>query len=226
MKTEEFLSTLDALVAEKHLLKHPFYKLWSEGKLTRENIREYAVSYYPHVAAFPMYVSGVHSSCEDPALRLELLDNLVEEEGGSVNHPALWRRFAVALGAPEEDLSIVARTPEVAAAISEFRRATREGSLAEGLAALYAYESQIPEISRTKREGLAAFYGIDAPEATRFFTVHEEADVWHRRVERDALGRVATTPVDQERALAAAERCLDALNRALDGVMRENTLAA
>ncbi len=226
MKTEEFLSTLDALVAEKHLLKHPFYKLWSEGKLTRANIREYAVSYYPHVAAFPTYVSGVHSSCEDPALRLELLDNLVEEEGGSVNHPALWRRFAAALGAPEEDLSIVARTPEVAAAISEFRRATREGSLAEGLAALYAYESQIPEISRTKREGLAAFYGIDAPEATRFFTVHEEADVWHRRVERDALGRVATTPVDQERALAAAERCLDALNRALDGVMRENSLAA
>lgn len=226
MKTEEFLSTLDALVAEKHLLKHPFYKLWSEGKLTRENIREYAVSYYPHVAAFPMYVSGVHSVCEDPALRLELLDNLVEEEGGSENHPALWRRFAAALGAPEEDLSIVARTPEVAAAISEFRRATREGSLAEGLAALYAYESQIPEISRTKREGLAAFYGIDAPEATRFFTVHEEADVWHRRVERDALGRVATTPVDQERALAAAERCLDALNRALDGVMRENSLAA
>ncbi|HEU5249820.1 MAG TPA: CADD family putative folate metabolism protein [Thermoanaerobaculia bacterium] len=226
MKTEEFLSTLDALVAEKHLLRHPFYKLWSEGKLTRENIREYAVSYYPHVAAFPMYVSGVHSGCEDPALRLELLDNLVEEEGGSVNHPALWRRFAAALGAPEEDLSIVARTPEVAAAISEFRRATREGSVAEGLAALYAYESQIPEISRTKREGLAAFYGIDAPEATRFFTVHEEADVWHRRVERDALGRVATTPVDQERALAAAERCLDALNRALDGVMRENSLAA
>lgn len=226
MKTEEFLDTLDALVAEKHLLKHPFYTLWSEGKLTRGNIREYAVSYYPHVAAFPTYVSGVHSGCEDPALRLELLDNLVEEEGGSVNHPALWRRFAAALGASEEELSIVARTPEVAAAISEFRRATREGSVAEGLAALYAYESQIPEISRTKREGLAAFYGIDAPEATRFFTVHEDADVWHRRVERDALGRIATTPVDQEKALAAAERCLDALNRALDGIMRENALAA
>jgi pyrroloquinoline-quinone synthase len=113
----------------------------------------------------------------------------------------------------------------VAAAIAEFRRATREGSVAEGLAALYAYESQIPEISRTKREGLAAFYGIDDPESTRFFTVHEEADVWHRQVEREALGRVAATPVDQERALASAERCLDALNGALDGVMRENGLA-
>jgi pyrroloquinoline-quinone synthase len=226
MNTEEFLNNLDALVEKKHLLKHPFYVLWSEGKLTREHIREYAISYYPHVAAFPRYVSGVHSGCDDPTLRLELLENLVEEEGGAVNHPALWRRFAAALGAAEEDLSIEPRTPEVAAAIAEFRRATREGSVPEGLAALYAYESQIPEISRTKREGLSAFYGIDEPEAVRFFSVHEEVDVWHRKVEREALGRVATTPAEREKALAAAGRCLVALNRALDGVMRENGLAS
>jgi pyrroloquinoline-quinone synthase len=226
MNTEEFLNRLDSLVAEKHLLKHRFYTLWSEGRLSRENIRDYAISYYPHVAAFPTYVSGVHSGCDDPALRLELLENLVEEEGGPVNHPALWRRFAAALGAAEGDLAIAPRTPEVAAAIGEFRRATREGSVAEGIAALYAYESQIPEISRTKREGLAAFYGIDDPDATRFFTVHEEADVWHRKVERDALARVTVTEADREKALAAANRCLDALNRALDGVMRETGLTA
>ncbi len=225
MKTEEFLDALDALVAEKHLLKHPFYTLWSEGKLTRDHIREYAVSYYPHVAAFPTYVSGVHSGCDDPALRAELLENLVEEESGPVNHPALWRRFANALGASEADLSVSPRTAEVADAIAEFRRTTR-ASVPEGLAALYAYESQIPEISKTKREGLLAFYGIDDPEATRFFTVHEEADVWHRQVERQALGRVAQTGEDHENALAAAGRCLDALNRVLDGVMRENGLAA
>ena len=61
--------------------------------------------------------------------------------------------------------------------------------MTEGLAALYAYESQIPEVSKTKREGLAAFYGIADEDATRFFSVHEEADVWHRQVEREALGR-------------------------------------
>ena len=94
-------------------------------------------------------------------------------------------------------------------------------AVAEGLAALYAYESQIPEVSRSKREGLAAFYGISDSEATRFFSVHEKADVWHRQVEREALGKVAATPEERERALAAASRCLDALNRALDGVLRE-----
>ena len=224
MTREEFLTALDSLIAEKHLLQHPFYRLWSQGKLTRENLREYAVSYYPHVAAFPTYVSAVHSGCEDAALRQDLLENLIEEERGTENHPALWRRFAAALGAAESDLASAPRTPEVAEAIAEFRRATRESSVAEGLAALYAYESQIPEVSKTKREGLAAFYGIVDEDATRFFSVHEAADVWHRQVEREALGRVADTPEKRERALAAARRCCDALNRALDGVMRENAL--
>ena len=224
MTREEFLDALDALIAEKHLLKHPFYQLWSRGELTREDLREYAISYYPHVAAFPTYVSGVHSGCEDAALRQELLENLIEEERGAENHPALWRRFAAFLGAEDSQLSPTPRTPEVAEAIAEFRRATRDGSVAEGLAALYAYESQIPEVSRTKREGLAAFYGIQDPDAIRFFSVHEKADVWHRQVEREALGRVADTPERRREALAAARRCCDALNRALDGVMRENLL--
>ena len=220
-----FLDALDSLVAEKHLLKHPFYVLWTEGRLTRENLREYAVSYYPHVAAFPRYVSGVHSNCEDAVLRSELLENLIEEERGEANHPELWRRFAGALGAGADSLTATARTPEVAALIECFLETTRTGSVAEGLAALYAYESQIPEIARTKREGLAAFYGITDSDAVRFFTVHEEADVWHRQVEREALGRAAVSDADREKALSAAGRCLDALNRALDGVMRENGLA-
>jgi pyrroloquinoline-quinone synthase len=224
MTSSEFLEALDRLVAEKHLLKHPFYVRWTQGRLTRENIREYAISYYPHVAAFPRYVSGVHSGCEEAVLRQELLENLIEEERGAQNHPALWRRFAAALGANESDLNARPRTPEIRDAIAEFSDATRSGSVAEGLAALYAYESQIPEISKTKREGLASFYGIEDPDATRFFTVHEQADVWHRQVEREALGRVAQSEQDRQRALAAASRCLDALNRALDGVMRENGL--
>jgi pyrroloquinoline-quinone synthase len=224
MTREEFLAALDAVIAEKHLLKHPFYQLWSRGELKLETLREYAISYYPHVAAFPTYVSGVHAGCEDPALRQELLENLIEEERGTENHPALWRKFAAALGAAASDLAVSPRTPEVAAAIAEFRRATREGSTAEGLAALYAYESQIPEVSKTKREGLCAFYGIEEGDATRFFSVHEKADVWHREVEREALSRVADTPETREKALDAARRCCDALNRALDGVMRENAL--
>src|SRR5262245_54947829 len=124
MTREQFIEALDALITEKHLLKHPFYQLWSRGELTLETLREYAVSYYPHVAAFPTYVSGVHSGCEDAALRQELLENLIEEERGGENHPALWRKFAAALGAAETDLAAAPRAPEAAEAIAEFGRTT------------------------------------------------------------------------------------------------------
>ena len=49
----EFFRELDARVAKYDLLCHPFYKAWSEGQLTREDLREYALDYYEHVRAFP-----------------------------------------------------------------------------------------------------------------------------------------------------------------------------
>ena len=50
---------------EYHLLKHPFYQAWNEGKLNREIIKDYAEQYYQHVKAFPRYISATHSLCED-----------------------------------------------------------------------------------------------------------------------------------------------------------------
>src|SRR5262245_65561475 len=143
MTREEFLDALDAVIAGKHLLNHPFYQLWSRGELKLETLREYAISYYPHVAAFPTYVSGVHASCEDAALRQELLENLIEEERGSENHPALWRKFAASLGAAASDLAAVPRTPEVAEAVAQFLYETRSASGAGGVAEIYAAETAI-----------------------------------------------------------------------------------
>jgi pyrroloquinoline-quinone synthase len=58
---------------------------------------------------------------------------------------------------------------------------------AEGIAALYAYESQIPEICISKIEGLKTFYGMTSQNDWRYFTVHIEADKEHARVERELL---------------------------------------
>src|SRR5260370_6881219 len=141
MTREEFLETLDCLVAQKHLLKHAFYKMWREGRLSREILREYAVTYYPQVAAFPRYVSGVHAGCEDTALRCELLENLIEEERGEENHPFLWRRFATALGAAEQDLDARPRTPAAADAGGAFSRPTPPPPTPPGLPTPHHSES-------------------------------------------------------------------------------------
>jgi pyrroloquinoline-quinone synthase len=88
----------------------------------------------------------------------------------------------------------------------------------EGLAALYAYESQIPEISTTKIEGLKKFYNLDTEDALVFFAVHEHADEIHRTVTREALVRMCETGEQKQAALDAAREAADAFNLLLDGV--------
>src|SRR5438874_8807905 len=98
----KYLDNIDDDIAAKHLLKHPFYLAWTRGELSRAALADYAGQYYHHVAAFPTYLSAVHSSCDDQATRQQLLDNLTDEEAGSPNHPELWLQFASGIGVEEE----------------------------------------------------------------------------------------------------------------------------
>src|SRR5688572_16352465 len=147
------ISLLDA-VMEYSMLKHPFYQAWSEGKLSQSVLSEYAKQYYAHVRAFPTYVSAVHSRCEDIATRQTLLENLIEEERGDENHPELWLRFAEGLGVKRDDVRNAELLQSTEDSVARLKSLTRSEDYRQGLAALYAYESQIPEVARTKREGL------------------------------------------------------------------------
>src|SRR5690349_7701203 len=140
------LDKLDNDIAEKHLLKHPFYLAWTRGELSREALADYAQQYYHHVTAFPTYLSAVHSNCDDQETRKQLLRNLIDEEAGSPNHPELWLQFAEALGVSTTQVAGADKWTETSNLIDAFHRICSERSTAEGLAALYAYESQIPAI--------------------------------------------------------------------------------
>src|ERR1700675_4880885 len=100
----QHLDNIDNDIAEKHLLKHPFYLAWTRGELSREALSDYARQYYHHVAAFPTYLSAVHANCEDQATRKQVLGNLNDEEAGSPNHPDLWLKFAEGLGLEPADV--------------------------------------------------------------------------------------------------------------------------
>ena len=67
MTTAEFFEQLDARIGKYDLLGHPFYKAWSAGQLTRDDLREYAQDYYPHVEAFPSYLAALGRRLEDGA---------------------------------------------------------------------------------------------------------------------------------------------------------------
>ena len=218
MTTLKTSSLIDSKVAERAMLKHPFYQAWTEGRLPLDTLRAYARQYFHHVEAFPRAVSAVHSACADRDGRRMLAENLAEEEGieaGKQDHATLWLMFACGLGESEEGVRAEQLNTETQALIDTFRKLSRQ-SYAAGLGALYAYESQFPAVAGAKIEGLIERYGISDEETLRFFRVHESADVEHSSVCRALLDRLAE---DQKaEAVAAGEELAGALWNFLSGV--------
>ena len=225
----EFWKRFEERVAPFDLLQHPFYQAWSNGELTRPELREYAAEYWHHVSAFPTYLSGLHARLPDGELRREVLRNLVDEEGvdaaNARPHSDLWMDFAAGMGATPAEVRTRTVQPETAALVATYREMTQQAAPIAALAALYAYESKVPAIARTKAAGLAEHYATDGAPA-RYFTLHQTADVHHAQVWRDLIdAQLAADPDAAERALDAAGHAAKALWNALDGIERERMLA-
>lgn len=221
---QNYLHEIDNDIATRHLLKHPFYLAWTRGELSREALADYVRQYYHHVAAFPTYLSAIHANCDDQSTRKEVLRNLIDEEAGSPNHPELWLNFAEGLGVSAREAQKAQKWPETKNLIDTFRSVCRDGSTAEGLVALYAYESQIPAICESKIDGLKKYYGFADPKHYQYFSVHIEADREHSAAERKLLGRHVGNQ-NFESVRASVNRVLDALWEMLSGVCRRHAIA-
>src|SRR5438477_582394 len=148
----------------------------------------------------------------------------VEGKAGSPSEREIWLKFAGGLGVVRSDVRQAEKWLETKGLIDAFRSVCRDGSTAEGLAALYAYESQIPAICESKVDGLKKHYGFNDPEHYEYFSVHIEADRKHSAAERNMLsGYIDNHNVDKVRA--AAQRILDALWEMLSGVCRRHAIA-
>jgi pyrroloquinoline-quinone synthase len=215
MSDTQLLEKIDAAIAEKNLLNHLFYQDWQAGKLSRESLQLYAAQYYRHVEAFPQHLR-VLAGRADASLKPVVLENLAEEENPVCSHPQLWRDFAAALGVSEEDITSAPSLSGTQNVVHTFRDICANRTVPEAVAALYAYEAQVPEIAATKIDGLNRYYGIKDAKGTAYFSVHEEADKAHRAAWRNWI--MENAGGDEEQILASTHDALNALWGALDAV--------
>jgi pyrroloquinoline-quinone synthase len=224
MTTKEFFEQLEAKIAAYDLLCHPFYKAWGRGELTREDLREYAREYYHHVAAFPSYLAEFGARLEEGGLRRAVEANRRDEQGNEKAfgeplrcHAELWLDFVEGMGANRD-----VRGHEPVAAVQQliafYHHVAREATPEEALAAFYAYESQVPRVSREKACGLREIYGVDE-RTCAYFTLHMTADVCHAQVWRQQLETLLeATPEAAEQALDVGGAAAEVLWRALDEI--------
>jgi pyrroloquinoline-quinone synthase len=108
--------------------------------------------------------------------------------------------------------------------IDTFPLRVRQRPTADGLAALYAYESQIPTVSESKIDGLKKHYGCTDAKSYEYFSVHIEADREHAAAEREMLEQ----HVNDDNAPAvkqSLDRVLNALWNLLSGVCHRHAIA-
>ncbi|ABK78301.1 pyrroloquinoline quinone (Coenzyme PQQ) biosynthesis protein C [Cenarchaeum symbiosum A] len=206
----ELVAEIDRMVEERSLLKHPFYVMWSDGDLTLDSLAGYSKEYFQLVKAVPGFMSPIVDAAP-PGVAGELAENMQEEE----DHILPWTRFARSLGVDGEELSTYAGLDETRRAVGGL--SALMGSYEGGACAMYAFEKEIPEISRIKMEGLAEFYGITGAEATEYFRLHTEADIRHAASWRGILEGASG---QHEGLLEAAKRSISAQNLLLDGCHR------
>ena len=205
------IQKIDQIIEERSLLKHPFYEMWSDGKLTQESLAGYSKEYFQLVKAVPEFMTPIIEKAPNSVIT-ELIENQQEES----DHIKPWISFAGELGISEDELisySGLDKTKKAVSDLSELMN-TFDG----GACAMYAFEKEIPKISQTKLDGLSEFYQITNDNATEYFKLHTEADIRHTASWKNILEK---SNADTSNLIEIAEKSVSAQNLLLDSCYDE-----
>lgn len=212
------IDTLKSIINEYNLLNHTFYQAWSQGLLSKDILKDYAIQYYQQVASFPCFITRIHTHCKDITVRKGLVHNLVDEEIHGKDHPTLWAQFALGMGATHDEITHATPDAKTAYMVNHYYHLA-ERDWRDGLCALFAYECQVPDVAASKIAGLKEHYGITDEETLEFFVAHQAYDVEHAA---QIASLIESSVVDQEAACNATREAAHALYQFLDGMCEKH----
>jgi pyrroloquinoline-quinone synthase len=195
------------MIEEQSLLKHKFYIMWNEGKLSMDSLSGYSKEYFQLVKAVPSFVDQVMT--KSPS---EIQSKIAMNKDEESEHIEPWIKFATALGVSQNELRNYTCLDKTKQAISNL--SCLMNSFEGGVAAMYALEQEIPKISLSKIEGLRKFYGLSEDDAIEYFRLHAEADIRHAALWRKVLEKTSTSQEDE--LVEVANKSLAAQNLLLD----------
>jgi pyrroloquinoline-quinone synthase len=198
----EAIVRINAIVRKRHLLSHPFYMKWSQGKVSLETLQEYSKQYFHYEKALPGFLKCALDHIDDEQARSAVHEVLVDESSNPRPHTEMWLDFAAGLGLSAEEVKSSPASRQTTNLVETYTSLCNRGQ-DEAIGALYAYESQQPEVAQAKADGLIAHYGIDSTPALAFFKLHSVLDIQHAKALKTAL-------VDSELGRESAHLALDA----------------
>ena len=193
------------------LLKHDFYKLWQEGKLTLDHLAGYSKEYFQLVKIIPDLVQNTLKNNTVKGYQNSIQNTLNDE----LSHIEPWINFSTSLKIGKDELLNYDADGLTKQSVDELLKLS-QSSFEESVAALYAFEKELPKISETKLEGLEKYYGITDVKSNEYFKIHKEVDIYHSKVWENIIRGFSDDK--REKILKAAKSSLLAQNRLLDSV--------
>jgi pyrroloquinoline-quinone synthase len=216
--TESLAGELLGAVRALDIAAHPFMIALANGSASRDSIRRYAIETYVLSSTFPQRLASLVAMCPEPAVRIELLRNILEEEGAvsfdgehlvrcdDRQHGEIARRFALTAGATDAELESARR---------EQRRTWVDQAIGDGrLCAALAYltigfEGCVPPTYALLVDALQKNYGFTRDEL-EFFILHMTADADHSRTGAEMTASLVRSAEDRREAFDGLKRATTA----------------
>jgi pyrroloquinoline quinone (PQQ) biosynthesis protein C len=213
---------------EKPLLGPSFYKELLDGKLTREQVKKWAIQQWyvagQHVRAFGGIFLNTGLGPMDQKIRRHIVENLMDEETihgrGDDAHWVLAARLAKALGATDEELMHPVVSKEAVEYVNwVIELGRREYGLVTLAAMSMGGESRSDESMKGVLKALRDKYGLSR-EALEFFYAHlGEADA-HGEPVFEMAREYATTEERQQKIREAIKTWCEKFSAAAEGGYR------
>ena len=215
------IDQIDLEIERYSLLKHDFYRLWQEGKLSLDHLAGYSKEYFQLVKAVPLLVENALKTNKVRKYENSIHTILQDER----EHIEPWIKFSSSLQVDKTELMDYVGEDLTKQSVGHMIKLS-ESSFEEAVAVLYAFEKQLPKISETKLDGLAKFYGITDEESNEYFNIHKEIDIYHSKIWENIIKE--SSDDKKEKILNAVVLSLEDQNRLLDSVKSkyvDNTIA-
>jgi pyrroloquinoline-quinone synthase len=215
------IDKIDLEIERYSLLKHDFYRLWQEGKLTSDHLAGYSKEYFQLVKAVPLLVENALRTNKVKKYEKSIQTILQDER----EHIEPWIKFSSSLQVDKTELMDCVGEDLTKQSVDNMIKLS-ESSFEEAVAVLYAFEKQLPKISETKLDGLANFYGITDGDSSEYFNIHKDIDIYHSKIWENIIKE--SSDDQKEKILNAVILSLKAQNSLLDSVKTryvDNTIA-
>jgi pyrroloquinoline quinone (PQQ) biosynthesis protein C len=174
----------DQLVAardKKHSKDHPFFELWVQGKLTKEQTALYCTQHYHYVGEYLNWLAYEASQIPRRDVKVYLFENLGDEENPDDRHLDMLKDYVAASGLPRdsvEDFPVLAGTEELQN--WGWRMVYQKPWQASVAGMFVGLESQFLDICKKIVPALHRHYGHKpGAREIRFFEEHIHADEIH-----------------------------------------------